>query len=222
MTRTWRPVIPSSGACAKRAERVGQLVVAVEGAVGDDQRDVALAARQRQRRRRSRRRRSTSRRGRASCCAPVSSSRWSWYQCVVARSGAPVLDERRRCRCARRPARSAGRCPTRAPTGSGRCRRRASAAGASVSPPGWPSSLERLWAPCRWTVSSPACAAGGGRSVARGRSARSAGGSSGPGSRRRRSTSASAGRAGPGPRPRRIGRRKFEPVITRGIGSRFR
>ena len=40
---------PVGRAGAGRRERVGQLVVAVEGAVGDHQRDVALAARQRQR-----------------------------------------------------------------------------------------------------------------------------------------------------------------------------
>ena len=28
----------------------------------------------------------------------------------------------------------------------------------AVSPPGCPSSEERLWPPCRWTVSSPAFA----------------------------------------------------------------
>ena len=135
------------GRVGRAAERVGELVVAVEGAVGEHQRDVARAPRQRQRGVERRRRRSTSRRGPRQTLRAVRSRRWSWYQCIARALGRAVLDElvgvgalRRRARisrslpdCRRREAvgdvaverraagcRSARRAGRRRPSGCGR------------------------------------------------------------------------------------------------------
>ena len=96
---------------AQVRERIGQLVVAVEGAVGDHQRQVALARAAAAGRRRARRRRSTSPPGRARRCARCGrgGGRGTTGRRLV-RARRPPSGRRRRCACP--PARSAGRCRT--------------------------------------------------------------------------------------------------------------
>ena len=70
-------------------ERVGELVVAVEGAVGDHQRQVAVAARQRQAAPRSASSTIHMPGSPRQLLRAVRSRRWSWYHWNAARSGAP-------------------------------------------------------------------------------------------------------------------------------------
>ena len=148
--------MPSSGGWAKPPNGLVSWLFGVEGAVGDHQRQVASPARQREGARRRRRRGSTSRRGRARCCGPVLSRRWSWYHWNGGTLGLAVLDAVEGvCALAAR-ARSAGRCPASRSREAGGDVAVEGLGCIAVRPPGWPSSSERLWPPWRWTLSSPA------------------------------------------------------------------
>ena len=136
-------------------EGVGQLVVAVEGPLGDHQRDVALARGQRQR---------------AvelvvddphpGQAAPNVARRVVESVVVVPLECRRVRDGRlrrgRRRRFGAGRARAGSRCPTPSVSVPGGSGRRRTSDGPWSGPPGWPSNWVRLWPPWRWTVSSPA------------------------------------------------------------------
>ncbi len=142
------------GRRAAVGEGVGQLVVAVEGAVADHQRQVAVAAAAAAAIPRKRRRRSTSRPGpsrRAGRCGRGGGRGTTGTRPVP--GARPRSGHRRRFCC--RPGSSSRSLPcSRAERPRGMLQK-AEIGWRLVRPPGWPSNWVRLWPPWRWIESSP-------------------------------------------------------------------